>query len=106
MKAPYTFEIEITLSNQQGHDETIFLGGIDAVQEEDLIESGVQLPLSRATSMLEERADDGDLWEIGVRCLSVVENATCENDWNNDRLPQRHDVTRLLEAMASQDRVA
>lgn len=29
-------------------------------------------------------------------------DVTCENDWNNDHLPRRHDVTRLLESMTSQ----
>lgn len=104
--APYTFEIEIAISNDQGHEETIFLGGVNAACAEDIIENDLHHHLGRARSMLDERADDGAFWGVDVKCLSVVDVATSENDWNNDLLPQRDDVTRLLESIASQSGAA
>lgn len=97
LPAPLTFEIEITLSNQKDHEVSVFLGSLHARSVEELMQGPLMGPVERGLSMLDERADDGDFWALGAECRSVRSEGSPETDWTDDMLPQRNEVSRVLE---------
>jgi len=96
MSTPYSFNIRITVSNEEGHEDVIFEEAVTVADEEDLLGTKVAREWTKAAAMSDERADDGTDWDVDIECLSVIEPMSGRTDWEDDMLPQRDEVTAFL----------
>lgn len=97
MSVPYSFQIRVSISNDEGHEDIIFEDEVTVASEHDLLETKVASEWMKASRMADERADDGTDWDVAIECLSVREPMSGQTDWEDDLMPQRDDISSFLQ---------
>jgi hypothetical protein len=101
MSTLYTFTISFVLTNEEELKDGVMEMDLGCDTEEDLLfATGSTEPLvlnwSSAHAMGVERSEGGQDWKVEVSCTKVIRNLDGASDWDEDMMPQRADVTELL----------
>lgn len=92
----FKFDYCITLTNDEGREDTAFQDAVSVAHEDDLLKSELAKQWQKATEMADIRADDGTNWDVQVACTCVTDPKTGVTDWQDDTMPQRDEVTAAL----------
>jgi hypothetical protein len=96
MSTSFNFEVQVSLRNEEGQDDVVYSGTIEAGNEAALLDGELLAQWKSAEEMADVRSDDGTNWNVDVECLSVTNNQNGHTDWNDDSLPQRDELTAQL----------